>query len=58
MVSGKAELITIPKKFWSYPDFIDKKKASSERAKLVNRKVQYDGSESYRFMCRFDSGFI
>lgn len=57
-VSSEAEFELIPKKHWSYPDFIDQEKAAVERKKMVDEGVIYGGMESYRHMCRFQSGFF
>lgn len=46
----------IPKEHWSYPSFINKTKASETRKKMSN--IIYGESESYRFMCRYFSGFF
>ena len=57
-VSGNARFGIIPNEHWSYPEFIDKEKAKLEREKMENEGVIYGGSESYRHMCRFNSGFF
>ncbi|GAA5931713.1 glycosyltransferase family 15 protein [Sporobolomyces koalae] len=48
----------IPKEHWSYPEWINQTYAAEERQKMVNENVIYGGSESYRHMCRFNSGFF
>lgn len=58
MVSGTAHFHIIPKEHWGYPDWIDQDKAAENRKKLVEQDVIYGGSESYRHMCRFESGFF
>lgn len=58
LVSGRVKFITIPSEFWSYPDHIDQEKAAECRKSYVEEAVNYGGSESYRFMCRFNSGFF
>ncbi|KAH3678501.1 hypothetical protein WICMUC_001518 [Wickerhamomyces mucosus] len=58
LVSGNTTFVTIPKEYWSYPDFIDQKKASNARMKMKKKGIIYGGSESYRHMCRFNSGFF
>ncbi|PWA00539.1 hypothetical protein BB558_003409 [Smittium angustum] len=40
---------------WGYPPWVDQEKAKEERE---TAKYMYAKSESYRFMCRFQSGFI
>jgi len=58
LVSGTAKYGQIPKKHWSFPDFIDKEKAAAARQDMENRKIIYGGSVSYRHMCRYESGFF
>lgn len=58
LVSGKARFGVIPDEHWSYPSWIDQKKAAEERQKLEDAGIIYGGSESYRHMCRFESGFF
>ncbi|GAA5869008.1 hypothetical protein JCM8547_003249 [Rhodosporidiobolus lusitaniae] len=48
----------IPKEQWSYPASINQTKAAEERQKMVDENVIYGGSESYRHMCRYNSGFF
>ncbi|CAG8552963.1 7035_t:CDS:2, partial [Diversispora eburnea] len=48
----------IPKEMWSYPDWINQTHAAEERKKMQDADVIYGGSESYRHMCRFNSGFF
>ncbi|KAG0675599.1 hypothetical protein C6P42_001605 [Pichia californica] len=57
-VSGNARFGIIPKEHWSYPSFIDLEKAKTERQRMEDDGVIYAGSESYRHMCRFNSGFF
>lgn len=56
--SGPTEYITIPKKFWSYPPWIDQQKAKKCMQTMADNKIIYGGSLSYRHMCRFESGFF
>lgn len=58
LVSGEATFVTIPKEMWSYPPHIDQKKALETRERMEKHGIIYGGSESYRFMCRFNSGFF
>jgi alpha 1,2-mannosyltransferase len=46
----------IPKEHWSYPDFISTKKAAETRIRM--KDIIYGSSESYRFMCHYQSGFF
>lgn len=57
LVSGEAKFGLIPKEHWGYPDWVDQAKAAENR-KAMEGKVIYGGSESYRHMCRFESGFF
>lgn len=58
LVSGTTHYGLIPKEHWSYPDWIDQDKARHARVDMDNRKIIYGASESYRHMCRFESGFF
>lgn len=58
VVSGEAKFITIPTEYWSYPDFIDQEKAKKSREQAHSENIMYGSSESYRHMCRFNSGFF
>lgn len=58
LVSGTAKYGLVPKEHWSYPDFIDLEKAAEGRKKMAEDKIIYGDSESYRHMCRFESGFF
>lgn len=58
IVSGKTKYGKIPTEHWSYPDFIDLKKAEETRKNMKLAKIIYGDSESYRHMCRFESGFF
>lgn len=57
IVSGEVEFVKIPDEFWSVPNFINKDTAKQNRIKS-RTKMPYGGSENYRFMCRFFSGFF
>ena len=48
----------VPSEHWSYPDFIDQDKARQSRIDMDQHGVPYATSESYRHMCRFQSGFF
>ncbi|CCH43402.1 Alpha-1,2 mannosyltransferase KTR1 [Wickerhamomyces ciferrii] len=58
LVSGKTTFVTIPKEYWSYPESIDQLRAAETRERMIKENVKYGGSESYRHMCRFNSGFF
>ncbi|KAF8926381.1 alpha 1,2-mannosyltransferase 2.4.1 [Dissophora ornata] len=46
----------VPKEHWSYPAWISQEKAAETRKRMQN--VIYGSSESYRHMCRYQSGLI
>lgn len=58
LVSGRAKYGLIPNEHWGYPDWIDQEKAAKARQDMADKKIIYGGSESYRHMCRFESGFF
>lgn len=58
LVSGKTHYGEIPKEHWSFPEWIDEKKAEAVREDMRQRKIIYGDSVSYRHMCRFESGFF
>ncbi|KAJ1963277.1 hypothetical protein GGI12_002149 [Dipsacomyces acuminosporus] len=55
LTKAKVQFGTLEPDSWGYPDWIDKEKAKHERE---NANYIKGHSESYRFMCRFQSGFI
>lgn len=55
---GSSQFGHIPTEHWSYPSWIDREKARLSRVNLQKKKVIYGGLESYRHMCRFNSGFF
>ncbi|KAF9336279.1 alpha 1,2-mannosyltransferase 2.4.1 [Podila minutissima] len=56
MSKAKMTFAQIPEEHWSYPEWIDEDLA--EEARYNMRKIIYGWSESYRHMCRYQSGFI
>ncbi|OKL61310.1 Glycolipid 2-alpha-mannosyltransferase 1 [Talaromyces atroroseus] len=58
LVSGTTHYGLIPKEHWSYPEWIDQDKAKAVREDMKARKIIYGDSESYRHMCRYESGFF
>ncbi|PYH49633.1 glycosyltransferase family 15 protein [Aspergillus saccharolyticus JOP 1030-1] len=58
LVSGETHYGVIPKEHWSYPDWIDQEKAKKVRQEMGEKKIIYGDSESYRHMCRYESGFF
>lgn len=58
LVSGTTHYGTIPKEHWSYPEWIDQERAKKTRQEMGDKKIIYGNSESYRHMCRYESGFF
>ncbi|KAJ2394825.1 hypothetical protein GGI23_004543, partial [Coemansia sp. RSA 2559] len=58
VVSGECHFGLIPAEHWSYPDYIDQIRAAEARKQMAEQKIIYGGSESYRHMCRYESGFF
>ncbi|KAJ3181953.1 alpha 1,2-mannosyltransferase 2.4.1 [Gaertneriomyces sp. JEL0708] len=56
--NSKVEFGLVPREHWSYPEWINQTYAAETRKKMEEDKVIYGGSESYRHMCRFNSGFF
>ncbi|KAG7661733.1 uncharacterized protein J8A68_004791 [[Candida] subhashii] len=55
VVSGKAFYEVIPKEHWSFPEWINPDEARASIEKMKNKNGR---TESYRHMCRFESGFF
>ncbi|KAI8376137.1 nucleotide-diphospho-sugar transferase [Radiomyces spectabilis] len=49
---------TIDRSMWGYPSHINTTLAAECRAKMQDANIIYGDSESYRHMCRFQSGFF
>ncbi|KAI9313892.1 nucleotide-diphospho-sugar transferase [Dichotomocladium elegans] len=58
LASGEAFYGVLNSTMWGYPSFIDQEKARIDRENMESNNVIYGGSESYRHMCRFQSGFF
>lgn len=58
LVSGEAKFGLVPSEHWGYPEWIDQDYAAWCRKDFIKANVIYGGSESYRHMCRFESGFF
>ncbi|KAJ1986428.1 hypothetical protein H4R33_003363 [Dimargaris cristalligena] len=56
ITSGNTSYGLIPKEHWSFPSWISEQKAADTRVKM--KDIIYGSSESYRHMCRFESGFF
>ncbi|KAJ1962990.1 hypothetical protein GGI12_002321, partial [Dipsacomyces acuminosporus] len=55
--SGDCHYGLVPYEHWSIPHWVDRVRARWEMNKMGNQ-VPYGDSESYRKMCRFESGFF
>ncbi|ORZ00568.1 nucleotide-diphospho-sugar transferase [Syncephalastrum racemosum] len=57
---GKAQKFygTLDSHMWGYPPFINQTLAAERRKEMAAANVIYGDSESYRHMCRFQSGFF
>ncbi|KAJ1889450.1 hypothetical protein LPJ66_008025 [Kickxella alabastrina] len=55
LTKAKVEFGVLDKDTWGYPEWVDQIKAKEERD---SAKYIKGHSESYRFMCRFQSGFV
>ncbi|KAJ2061357.1 hypothetical protein GGI17_003123 [Coemansia sp. S146] len=58
VVTGECQFGLIPHEHWSYPDYINQTKAAEVREDMKRRKIIYGDNESYRHMCRYESGFF
>ncbi|SNX82532.1 probable KRE2 - alpha-1,2-mannosyltransferase [Melanopsichium pennsylvanicum] len=56
MTRSECRFGLIPKEHWGYPDFISQEKAAETRVRM--KDIIYGSSESYRHMCRYQSGFF
>lgn len=58
MTNAEVHYGLVPQEHWSYPDWIDQEYAAECRQDLADQNIVYGGSESYRHMCRYQSGFF
>jgi alpha 1,2-mannosyltransferase len=58
MTKSEVHYGLVPKEHWSYPDWIDQERAAKCRKDMADQNIVYGGSESYRHMCRYQSGFF
>ncbi|KAI5190027.1 alpha 1,2-mannosyltransferase [Nematocida minor] len=58
LTESSVEFGKVPAEHWSYPEWVDKEKAEMSRKKMESEQIIYGGSESYRHMCRYFSGFF
>ncbi|KAI7867918.1 nucleotide-diphospho-sugar transferase [Spinellus fusiger] len=56
MTNAQTYYDTLDTSMWSYPPWIDQNKAAARRKAM--KDVPYGPNESYRHMCRFQSGFF
>lgn len=56
LISGKTKYGLIDKEHWGYPPWISEQKAAQTREDMKN--IIYGSSETYRHMCRYESGFF
>jgi alpha 1,2-mannosyltransferase len=56
--SADMEFVQVENGTWEYPVWINQTYAKECRQDMERRNVFYGGSESYRFMCRFFSGWF
>ena len=58
LTSGRARYGKIGSHHWGYPEWIDQDKAKAVREDMKQRGIIYGDSESYRHMCRYESGLF
>ena len=58
LISGEVKFGIVPREHWGFPSWIDQERAAKTRKDMDEQKIIYGGSESYRNMCRFESGFF
>ncbi|KAI8975731.1 nucleotide-diphospho-sugar transferase [Mycotypha africana] len=58
LASGETFYGLVEEDMWGYPDWVDQDKAWELRDKMGELDIPYGDSESYRHMCRFQSGFF
>lgn len=58
MTRSETRFGLVPKEHWGYPDWISQDKAAETRKEMAQKQILYGDSESYRHMCRFQSGFF
>lgn len=60
MTRSEVRFGLVPKEQWSYPEWISESMAATSRKSMreKNPQLPYADSESYRHMCRYQSGFF
>lgn len=58
MTNAETYFGLVPTEHWSYPDHINQTYAQECREHMRAMGIPYGGSESYRHMCRYQSGFF
>jgi hypothetical protein len=48
----------VPEEHWGFPSWINQTRAAEVRKEMEEADIIYGGSASYRFMCRYNSGFF
>lgn len=57
MTRSQVHFGLIPSHEWAYPPFIDQERANRTRVQMGQAGIVYGDSESYRLMCRYQSGY-
>lgn len=58
VASGIVEFGQLSHESWSYPPWISQSYAKECRERMRKENVPYGASESYHFMCRYESGYF
>ncbi|KAI8332912.1 nucleotide-diphospho-sugar transferase [Chlamydoabsidia padenii] len=58
LTSTQVNFGKVDQQMWGYPSHINQTRAALQRSELAAQGVPYADSESYRHMCRFQSGFF
>ena len=58
LISGTTKYGLIPADHWSYPEWIDQTRAATVREEMRVKEIIFGEMESYRHMCRYESGFF
>ena len=58
LTNSLVEFGQVPVEHWSYPEWIDRDRVRDTRERMYKDGIIYGESESYRFMCRYYSGFF
>ncbi|CAO3645611.1 unnamed protein product [Cunninghamella blakesleeana] len=58
LTSAQVNYGKVDQQMWGYPSYINQTLAAEGRKALAEQNIIYGDSESYRHMCRFQSGFF